>query len=264
MRASLHVVSIGFLWFASACSSDDARREQFVDWEELCSGEPAEPTLALIPGSGASIFRHATASCDSLAPFMVVKNASPSSVEVKALKAGPSAFEAVAGGLPRVLAPGESMTVQLAYDGDNEELEGALTIATDRGCEEFPVTGRNVTDENLIAMSHYAVHFADVRAGDRTEATRIVVRPQLVAGKVPPALSGFGAGPKGLFELTAAPEGEVVAESCEDVVVDVVFNAPSAAGAYEGMVSFETVSTTDDDQFFGLIGIPLSATVIER
>jgi hypothetical protein len=39
--------------------------------------------------------------------------------------------------------------------------------------------------------------------------------------------------------------------------------ASFAAGAHDGTLTFEAESTTDEDTFFALIGIPLSATVIE-
>jgi hypothetical protein len=225
-----------------------------------CGGKAAL-SLTSVP-EDVFAFHHVSSECDSLKPLFLVRNDGEHSVRVERVSVAPAQFSASVEGLPRQLAPGETLPVSLGFSTDEAlSVEGVVTVSGPDGCSELKVYGEGVPD-SLTTQSAYALDFGEVPAGTTSAPREVVILSQHEAADTSVTIEGFSAGPEGVFEVT--PVGAVTPESCQEVKVSITFTAPASEGAVAGDLGWGYLITSPSGTFSASAGLPLFGTSVAR
>lgn len=257
---------------AGALSRDDASidggAENGADGSVDAAVSDSGPPLVLCKGQTALriepipedifAFHHLSAECEALKPVIMLRNSSSSSMRIDKVEVSPAQFSVLASGLPRELLPDEALSVAVGFASDEPTaIDGTLTILGPDGCIELPVHG-NAVDDSLTSQSAYALDFGEVPAGSTSAPREFTILSQRAASLPATTLfNGFTVGPKPTFQFVTAP-ADVTPNSCEEIKLSIVFNAPATLGQVEGDLSWYTMTPTGE----GVAGAQLFGTSV--
>lgn len=197
---------------------------------------------------------HPQSGCPSLSTSFLFRNTGLAAVAIEEVRVDDDRFSAAAE-LPRMLAPGATLAVELSYaaDGGEAETVANLTLAGPNGCFAAEVAGITVED-SLVSMSAAAIDFGEVPAG-ATRTRELTISWQRLPSIAAPRVLGFSPSPE-LFTLLSAPPPDFEPAPCDSQTVRIAFTAPGEPGPYEGSLFWEQES----QGFFALLAVPLFAT----
>jgi hypothetical protein len=216
-------------------------------------------SLEMIPALGMFLLlEEFDPGCDFAVPpgNVLLRNTSSELVRIDTIQVSKHFFATAEESLPRVLAPGERLSVELRFESERDsDALGTMVVSGPRGCAAVKFFGHPIdpTRESFITLHPWVVDFGHVPVGSASEPVTITILNKNVAGGA--TLRGFEVSPSAAFELVDPPSTEIKVEGCLEAKLRLRFLAPKTTQFVEGYLSYESVAKDSSGREFAGSGV---------
>jgi hypothetical protein len=182
-------------------------------------------------------------------------NQSTDPIDVDQVGASGDRFVARASGLPRQLAPGETLPVEIEFrSAEPGDIGSLVAIKGPEGCSTFLVSGTAVpASDGLTTLSAYALDFGNVTPGSLSDTQELSVLGQSTESSVSISASGG-------FEVVGAPRVKHDGD-CVTTTAALRFGAGDVKGPVKGAAGIGVSTVFEGEHFEGSMLVALRATV---